>query len=680
MVFKEGIISVYNDQLESTLSVDLNLSAINPQNQVINVQHIRSKNDLLMYVVTGGINLKHSLHIIKYSKETKDTKQSLKKISTLHLNERQASYVTACSIDYESNVYVALWNDGYMEYYHLENDPVVSGQNSWTVTNTQQLSVFKTEAPKKTKQRRRSSTSSSPTATISSVFIKPGYVAFAGDNTSQSEPLLTIWDVNFGLVTTSEILNLTELLSNEKNMIELSSAKAEVNGAIKGAKIKQSSVSRDGSYIFLNFGFAVIVKPIVLETSSLASIIGAYDKTKPFIEAKDQEVEEFGYGNLVGKIKPITSSKSKKKVSSRYATPNEEVWKKVVGEDDGKELDLINSMVDATKTPDYTSFMEVYEEYMSITRAKSREGIFSLFPQYLADEESFEYVQYIHGSKKGIDRKWKNLKEYSEKQNRSIQKELLQDDIQSREVDHSYLFVERVANRCLEEDFLWVPLRHIIESGMLSVHAIPNLFDKVIEKERLDILVALLLHVQDVTEHDVVKSLSYILSLDITNLQVFLSEFSSGSDSIMEIEESSPIEQGSIVDSFIDIVVSIPANEAFLRKHIKSLKNAEVTILLQYFSSFFHNSLDNKVASKIRAPSPQQVITWANLVIESHLLKLVLSSESLALVTKIHAYVQDNIKLQETMEGLRSSMAYYYDHDPAPKDELSDYSIEVLRI
>lgn len=662
-----------------TLSLDLNLSAIGPQNHVLGIQYKKIKQGLLLYVTTGNFNLKHALHIVKLTKEGKDTKYSLKKLTTLYLNERPNTMLSTASIDYNTNVYIALWGDGVLEFYNIENDPLVSTQNSWTVKVSQSLSVFKAPAVKKTKQKRKSSLSTPTPAHVTSVFIKPGYVALIGKNAdSNEEYLLTIWDVNYGLIHTTSIINLKELLSTDNNMIELSSNSKEANGYISKSQTLQATVSRDGTSILLNIGGVSVVKPIALEASSLASMIGAHNKTIPYLESTPEENAELSYNNLVDKIKTFDTKKSKKVNASRYVPVNDEMWHRVLGEGDLNEFELIEKMADRTRTPDYTSFMEVYEKYLEVSRYKSKGGVVSLFPLCAQGEEEEEYVNYTYGIAKK-NKQWKNLSDYSERQSKAMKIEDLRREINSIDMEHSSLFIEVLSSRCLEDDFLWVPLKRVIETGMLSLQQVPTLFDVVLEKNRLDILLSILKHVQDVSEYQLVRALKYLLNFDKTNLQIFLSEYISDKNG-MEVEESDDIVPSATTDSFIDVVIAVPVNAVFLKKHVKSLNTDEVTTLLHYLLSFFQDNLENKHTSKIVNPSIQHIIMWSNQIIECHLLKLVLSQECLGLVSKLHKCVLDFIKLQESMESLRSSIAYYYHHDPTPKDELSDYSVDVLRI
>lgn len=655
--------------------LDLSLSESGKHTKIVHVQFKRDESCIYIYMVSVG-SIKNTFYIIKYEYNKQEEKGTFTKLASHHLTERQEHSLLTCSFDDETYSFLAFWSDGLLEIYNFgDYDPHISTSSSWSVRHSHSLNVFNA---KKTKSR-RSSISNLYNSSVTSSYLKPGFILLAG-HLEAEKYLFLIWDVNYGLIHSSKEIDVSTIQDQkESTSIDISIVSKSMNGKSSKRSAPQVAVSSDKSSILINFGHKVVTQPITLGTSSLATVLGGYNLTKPFLKEENvTQRESIHCDSFLDKLKLPKSKKNDKKETTYYISTKDIKENHLI---DQKEYELINSLSDRTKTPDYKSFMEVFEEYLDYAKKKSNKYISNVLDLYYGDQkDEKKYVQYVYGVRRR--KKWKNLHEYSLKASESSQRESLRKSLENININHSYVCIEKIIERCLSEEFLWYPLKQIIESNLVSCKSFPHLFTKIMENDRYDVLVSSILYVQDISEKDLVNSLKYIISLDSSKLQIFLNEYSSQKFDSMQVESEDKEESKEPLDEFIGLIISVPSNIVFLRRRLRTLELKEVIILLQYFIRWFQRNLDNQTnqPNEIRSPSFDQVISWACATIDSHISKLILTSDCYNLIVKIHELVQENITLYNTMISLRGCLAYYFDHDTSPKDELNDYFVEVLRI
>jgi hypothetical protein len=129
------------------------------------------------------------------------------------------------------------------------------------------------------------------------------------------------------------------------------------------------------------------------------------------------------------------------------------------------ETNAITALTSKSKTPTFEAFMNIFTPYIT-----ERQETAHLMARSLR-------VKLEKGH-------WKNIAELSNQKSKRKKKLGLNKMLRQSISFLSHNFVVQVAQRCLEEDFLWQPLRLLIESRSLPVRSLPNFLSTLMEKNQ----------------------------------------------------------------------------------------------------------------------------------------------------------------------------------------------------
>ena len=620
---------------------------------------------------------------------------------------RPNQVITTFAFETASQHLSVLWDDGLLEFYRIPHGPQgLAASDSLQLVHSLPLSVYHSQLPSKKSTPKPSKKGSKPTldnlrSDIGSsghalTSLSDGYVILGGRRTEKDSQncLLTIWDLRYGLVQLQKDLDLVEIISNHATgALPTQTSKHASKSQNEGGSIflRQAAFSADKNVVLLNFGQVVLACPVYVEPSSLAQALGARENTNQFISpaASVQTPTSHQFDYLSRSKAPVRA----KGMNAGFLKVTQSEFDEVVTEKLDEETMAINQLSDHSKTPDYTSFMEVFNSYVaSATKAAQRE--------VLAHEIDFSTKSGRGGqATRNRPKKWKNLQEYTDHENEKQAKAHMKHRLETH-VDFSPAFIQSVVARCLQEDYLWLPLCRLIESRCVSVKLNPNLLAVLKRNNRIDLLSAALQFVSDISELEIVGIVRWLVNdVDQATLQIFIDEHvhqrnqPKSSSATMDLDaarssESSPTTASqSAMDVFFNAIVNMNLDPLFLQYCMQLLTLKEIVAVLKFLLGWFElsSTLTDSAESHphdnhFSRPSLGKVVTWANALIDSHLAELILVPDCARLLRRLHNAISSTIELCDGMQDLRGCLVNYFDHDPSPRDSGSDYSIELLRL
>jgi hypothetical protein len=134
----------------------------------------------------------------------------------------------------------------------------------------------------------------------------------------------------------------------------------------------------------------------------------------------------------------------------------------------------------------------------------------------------------------------------------------------------SHHFVTTVAQHCLEH-CLWVPLRFLIESNLLSARAVPGFMEQIAKHGESELVRAALLHMHDLSE----ETLVYAACLALDALGGENAEEVGEGEARLELEEEE-------ATALLDLCVSSARSDAFLHDALRGLPALSLERLLEY--------------------------------------------------------------------------------------------------
>jgi hypothetical protein len=306
--------------------------------------------------------------------------------------------------------------------------------------------------------------------------------------------LLTIWDTNYG------VIQGTKEISHEASETSKTAGGILASAPSEQAQLRQVVLSNDQNLMLFNLGQSVVVNPVWVLSSSLASVLGNLTATQKYlVDDSGAEVannQQFNlYSHLADPKRQRTPAvisvddsdamdvdsaakaiKERAKISEDalegfvVSENTDEIWKSVVAPAQNKESETIDILTNRTKTPTLESFMAVFEPFMQQVKEKS----------HIVLKQAIKDTQVTEESKT-----WKNLHQYSRSLHEKQQKKKRSELLGTSTLGVSQQFMCRVAMRCLEEDFLWEPLKRLLESRAFSCRSVPTLIPTLMEKQQL---------------------------------------------------------------------------------------------------------------------------------------------------------------------------------------------------
>lgn len=596
-----------------------------------------------------------------------------------------------------------LWDDGLLEIYHIPGGiQGLSSKNAMVLKHSLPLNAYASVEVQKLLHRLSTRTNKKGlkekaelsyrdfSATGNAIVgISEGHVVLSGrkhagdaESDDSQNYLLTAWDLRYGLVQLQKDLDLVDILENKTSTAlptRENAKNAKKNAAHTPARLlRQAVLSSDRNAVLLNFGELVLVCPIYVAPSSLAQALGSQAATKSLLSVvTDNAPLSQQYDYLSQSITPLKS----KTRGAGFLAVTQADFDSVVSQSTSRESTVIAQLSDRSKTPDYNSFMEIFNEFVTEASEHAQTGALTaeIDISILASEAS------------NARKKWKNLQEYTEHENLQKEKRMVRSRLE-HQIDFSPAFVQAVVARCLTEDYLWLPLKRLIESRCVTLKLNPTLLTVLKTKKRLDLLSAALNFVSDISELEVVGIVRYLVNdVDQASMQIFIDEHqhrrSASSMDLSTSESTSTASWQSPLDRFLNIVVNMSIDSMFLQYCLQLFSLREMVAMLRYLLTWFEHSSEFADHSPndptdYFAPLPPlgKVVAWANAIIDSHLTELILVPDCARLLRRLNDAIAHTIDVCDSMQVLRGCLVHYFDHDPTPRDSGSDYSIELLRL
>lgn len=593
-----------------------------------------------------------------------------------------------------------LWDDGLFEIYHIPGGiQGLTSKNAMILQHSLALNAYSSAEVQKVLRKVSSRNNKKGKSDLTYrdlshsgntvVGISDGHVVLSGRKASgdaesddSQNYLLTAWDLRYGLVQLEKELDLVDILESKTSTAlptrENAKNPKKNTAQLPARLLRQAIFSSDRNAVLLNFGEVVLVCPIYVAPSSLAQALGSQAATKQLLSAAPSSASlSRQYDYLSHTIAPLKS----KTRGAGFLSVTQADFEDVVSGSTSHETNVIAQLSDRSKTPDYHSFMEVFTGFVTEASEHAQTGALTaeIDISILASEAST------------ARKKWKNLQEYTEHENLQMEKRLVRSRL-AHQIDFSPAFVQAVVARCLSEDYLWLPLRRLIESRCVTLKLNPTLLTVLKSKKRLDLLSAALNFVSDISELEVVGIVRYLVNdVDQSSMQIFIDEHQHRrSASAMELttsESNSTASWQSPLDRFLNIVVNMSLDSMFLQYCLQLFSLREMVAMLRYLLTWFEHSSEFADHSPndptdYFAPLPPlgKVVSWANAIIDSHLTELILVPECARLLRRLNDAIAHTIDVCDSMQVLRGCLVHYFDHDPTPRDAGSDYSIELLRL
>eukprot|EP00696_Hemimastix_kukwesjijk_P001383 gnl/Hemi2/11754_TR4034_c0_g1_i1.p1 gnl/Hemi2/11754_TR4034_c0_g1~~gnl/Hemi2/11754_TR4034_c0_g1_i1.p1 ORF type:complete len:739 (+),score=187.30 gnl/Hemi2/11754_TR4034_c0_g1_i1:83-2299(+) len=458
--------------------------------------------------------------------------------------------------------------------------------------------------------------------------------SFDGDFTlvvgpSQADPsqtVATMWDNQYGVLQGQGVVACDD---DEQSSVGLST---------RGASdaVVQALYSSEHGALVLLFSHKVMVCQCRPASLSLATSLGRLRPSATFLHTEEQSQSIHPPLSATANLQALISQLdvSAPGVSAEMDVEPEllEQWfgsdatagsAGVVGEAD--ELNALRQLTDPSKTPDHAKFREVLRAHIDRSQRPSSGK---------TEENTAE------------GRSWG--------------------------VYLSPHFVAGVVERCLASHF-WDSLVEVVRSNLVSAHTSPSLFAVATQHNQLELLEAVLMHVHDIPEEELVGLINYFIGLkDSQALKDYI-----GNRQVAPAVDLP-------LDFFLMLIVSAPRNDVFLLSFLKRLSLSEVIILLRFLVKWWskHESLPpaSLKIPDVRTPSFTQVLGWISLVTDSHFAELVLVDDCQQLVKTMQRLGRSQVKLLANLLELKAYLGHFLVGKPIPVTEVPDYSIDILDI
>eukprot|EP01129_Flabellula_baltica_P012405 TRINITY_DN5601_c0_g1_i1.p1 TRINITY_DN5601_c0_g1~~TRINITY_DN5601_c0_g1_i1.p1 ORF type:complete len:738 (+),score=141.31 TRINITY_DN5601_c0_g1_i1:18-2231(+) len=468
------------------------------------------------------------------------------------------------------------------------------------------------------------------------VYLHPEQLVIVG-HIENTKALLTVWDTNF-------------LILQDQREIDFSYEDSEFD---TNSLISVSS-SSNKSKILLGFENTVVVCPLFCPAPSLATALGKWKSTKPLVSSQKINDTLSNHLNLNDMLEPKRFGTLKNVTDKR--------WKKSTK----KQKDTLKELQDSINSKHHTdeSFKVMLESYFDSSTPK-------------AEYQQMKKVDILNDEKS----RWKNLADLVSKQDHLNNRV---DDLNNQITPFPILphdLIVEIGTTCLENSF-FTSLGLLIQHSHSCI-SIPQLIPTLIKNNRIDTLVLAALNLTAIHERDIIAMLTYFLTADRSLIVKYMNK--PGDHNPLEnckFEKPETDERNALY-LLLDVVFSMPINGNLVQRRLKALDLKQILELLEYihywllnYRNIPHGTIEGYY---IRAPTFSQILTWSNLIIDSHFARLVTVSDCYPVLEKIYTLVEENAVQMEYLLTIWTSVGNFLEKTPE-HTETGDYVVEVLTI
>jgi len=246
-------------------------------------------------------------------------------------------------------------------------------------------------------------------------------------------------------------------------------------------------------------------------------------------------------------------------------------------------------------------------------------------------------------------------------------------------------FVKCVSDHCLAAHF-WDSINYLLQNHFISLETCPQLSQLSMENNNLDLIKSILENCKNISEDVLVDFLTYLLSCDRKNIQLFV-------NSINKEDEHS--EEDALVE-VINLVVSHRVNDFFLTSQLRRLNVDQIMYMLKYLNNWIRAyDIDTWHKPKLLAhswwkrPSLSMILTWVCGCLDSHFTDLILTDDCHEIVHSLASSVKRDTILSEQVQEFKGYVHHFISRSKISKTKdkskrlvkvkhTPDYSIEVL--
>jgi len=259
----------------------------------------------------------------------------------------------------------------------------------------------------------------------------------------------------------------------------------------------------------------------------------------------------------------------------------------------------------------------------------------------------------------------------------------------------------QVAQRCVKSHF-WKPLSVLIDSECVSLSMVPNLLEKAMEENLLDIIVSCVRHMRDINDEDIVTLIKYLLQTDRKLLTASAAK-------ILNVDAGT-IDNKRALHLFLDTVFAFKRENLFIYNWLKTLTLDELKEIMEYLYEWIHAYAEccdvslppQSLGERIVVLPYKNVLNWIAMLTDTHYTMFIFSKELHSVVNNINKCVQDEQKMCQqlsTFSGYlkqleasnksnlqggdktrRGSISDFHTSAQTRKGDIGLYSIEVLSV
>jgi len=238
------------------------------------------------------------------------------------------------------------------------------------------------------------------------------------------------------------------------------------------------------------------------------------------------------------------------------------------------------------------------------------------------------------------------------------------------EVSVRYIGKE-VGERCLSSSF-WEPLKELVSAKAITYQSLPHLIQTCMDNNQMELLLRAVLNLDDIPPKEILNMVSYFISkVRRDSLDKIMETF------LQTKKDINPLH------FILNMLISYPLNHFLTLPWIVRLSQKEVLILLEYLTNSITLLSNPKEMHSQWNPPPSHMITWCNLIMDSHLSMLILVDECNEAFIKLNNAIQNHLAVLDSMAMMQGFVNHLAQQKPLPSPHtqpgrLWSYSIEHL--